>query len=111
LTNSNISGQRFILVGENCSNKDILCWIADGLGKRHPVFPVGRPVLQAVGRIFEITGKLFHFHPLIDRAIAHIISQREYYVNMKIKDAIGFNFKPIEQCILEICSFRKNADL
>ena len=111
LTNSNISGERFILVGENCSNKDILCWMADGFGKRHPAFKVGRPMLHAVASVVEIAGKLFHFHPVIDRSIAQIISQREYYVNRKIKDAIEIKFKPIEQSIHEICSFRKNADI
>ena len=110
LTNSDISGERFILVSENCSNKEIISWMADGFGKGRPVFPVGKPVLRVVGIVLEIAGMIFHFHPLIDREIAQIISQREYYANGKIKNAIGISFNPIEQCIREICSFRKKTN-
>jgi len=111
LTKSNISGERFVLVGENCSNKEIISWMADGFGKHRPVFPVGKLLLQSIGSVMEIAGKIFHFHPLIDSEMAQIITQREYYANSKIKNAIGINFNPIEQCIREICSSRNKVEL
>ena len=64
LTESDISGERFILVGENCSNKDILSWMADGFGKRRPFILVGKTVLLFVGFFAEVLGKFFHFYPV-----------------------------------------------
>jgi dihydroflavonol-4-reductase len=106
LTKSEITAQRFILVGDNCSNKDILGWISDGFEKRHPVIPLGKTMLLIVGCLLEMTGWMFHFYPILDRGIARTISHREYYSNRKICSAIGIRFNPIKQCILDICDFR-----
>jgi len=105
LTNSEISGNRFILVSENCSNKDILSWMADGFGKRRPIISIGRGLLWFVGILSEMYGKIFHIKPLIDRSTARSATKRAYYSNARIKDEIGIEFKPIEKCIREICEF------
>lgn len=106
LTKSEISGARFILVAENCSNKEILCWMADGLGKRRPFIGVGKKLLWLVGLLSEGLGKVFRFRPLIDRATARTATNRKYYSSNKIENSIGFTFTPIEQCIREVCDFR-----
>ena len=105
LTNSEISGERFILSGENCSNKDVLSWMADGFGKRRPFILIGKRILWTVGILSELLGKMFHFKPLIDRGTARSATNREYYSNRKIEEAIGFQFTPIENSIKEICRF------
>jgi dihydroflavonol-4-reductase len=105
LTNSEISGERFVLVGANCSNKDILCWMADGFGKHQPFIPIGRKALGLVGVISEVLGKVFRFRPLIDRGTARSATHREYYSSMKIESAINFQFTPIEKCIFDVCKF------
>ena len=110
LTKSDISCERFILVSENCSNRDILNWMADGFGKRRPLICIGEKVLWVVGYLSEITGKVFHFHPLIDRATVRTISHREYYSGKKIKNALGISFKPIELCIHDVCKFQKQGN-
>ena len=110
LTKSDISAERFILVGENCSNKDILSWIADGFRKRRPIIPLSKTVLLVAGFIMEITGWIFHFHPIIDRGIARTISHREFYSNRKVCAAIGIQFNPMKKCILDICDFRNKKD-
>jgi dihydroflavonol-4-reductase len=110
LTKSDISGKRFILVGENCSNRDIINWMADGFGNRRPVICIGKTILWIVGCLSELTGKVFNFRPLIDRATARTISHREYYSGEKIKNAIEISFKPIELCIHDVCKFQKQGD-
>jgi len=106
LTKSKITGERFILVAENCSNKKILCWMADGLGKRRPFIGIGKKALWFVGLLSESLGKIFRFRPLIDRATARTATNRKYYSSNKIENSIGFTFTPIEQCISEACKFR-----
>jgi len=106
LTNSDISGERFILVGENCSNKEILSLMADGFGKQRPFLCVGKRMLWLVGLISETLGRLFHFIPLINRDTARTATNREYYSNSKIQKALHFQFTRIENSISEICKFK-----
>jgi len=107
LVKSDISGGRFILVSENCSSKDILCWMADGFGKWKPFVALGKNALYIIGYVSEIIGKIFGFKPSIDRGIARTATNREYYSAFKIQQAIGFEFKPIEKCVREVCGFIK----
>jgi len=107
LVKSEISNQRFVLVSENCCNRDILNWIADGFQKHRPIIGMGRITLWSFGFISEVLGKIFHFHPTIDRSTARTATKREYYSNEKIVKTLSFTFKPIEQCIREICAFEQ----
>lgn len=106
LTKSKITGERFVLVGENCSNKNILRLMANGYGKQPPFIPIGKRMLWLVGIISEIFGKTFHFQPLIDRGIARSATQREYYSSQKIVHALNFKFTSIEISINDICKFQ-----
>lgn len=106
LTDSQISAQRFVLVAENCSNRDVLNWMADGFGKHRPFIGIGKNMLWFIGIVSEILGKLLCFKPLIDRGTARTATNREYYSSRKIHEAIGFQFATIEKCIREICEFQ-----
>ena len=109
LTNSEVSAQRFVLVAENCCNKDVLSWMADGFGKRRPFIGVGKNTLWFVGVVSEVFGKFLHFEPLIDRGTARMATNREYYSSRKILETIGFQFTPIEKSIKEICEFQNKT--
>jgi len=105
LTNSSIAAERYILVAENCSNKDILSWMADGYGKKKPGICINKKTLLAIGNISEVFGKIFGYTPTLDRSIARSASNRAYYSNSKITNHLNYPFKPIEKCIQEICKF------
>ncbi len=105
LTRSDTSGERFILVGENCSNREILNFMADGFGKRRPLFNVRKGLLLIVGVFFEIAGKITHSNPLIDSRTALTAINRTCYSSRKIEQALDFKFTPIEKCIKDICNY------
>lgn len=109
LTNQNISAQRYILIAENCSNKDILSWMADGYGKKKPCICINKKTLLAIGSILELLGKVFGFTPTLDRSMARSASNRAYYSNAKIRNELKYQFKSIEKCIQEICDFDKKS--
>lgn len=111
LTNSQISAQRFVLVAENCSNRDVLSWMAVGFGKRRPVIGIGKNLLLFIGLISEMLGKLLRFKPLIDSGMARAATNREYYSSRKIQEAIGFQFTRIEKSISEICEFQMKISI
>jgi nucleoside-diphosphate-sugar epimerase len=105
LTNSAISGERFILVSENCSNKQVMSWMADGFGKQRPFIPIGKKLIFSIGFLSEIFGKIFKFEALIDRGTARSVSKQEFYSSKKVENLIDFEFKPIAKCIQEVCEF------
>jgi nucleoside-diphosphate-sugar epimerase len=105
LMESDVMSERYILVGENLSNKDIICLMADGFHKPRPRINVSRGLLLTVGFIAEITGNLFRFKPLIDRSFARSATNRSYYSAQKIIKAFDFKFTPISQCIGDVCSY------
>ncbi len=110
LMESDIAGERFILVGENNSNKEILAWMAEGFGKRKPFVPVGKYVLLFAGIVMEFFGRIFHFRPVIDKGTARTATGRKYYSNEKIKSFLNFNFTSIQDCIKQITGFINLSD-
>jgi dihydroflavonol-4-reductase len=108
LTQNDLSGERYILVSENCSNRDILNWMADGLGKRRPMICISKTVLLKIAGFFDFIGKIFHFHPVLNRETVFTICNREYYSTKKIKEEIGIDFIPMIQSIHAITRFYMN---
>lgn len=106
LQESEICSERFILVGDNCSNKDILTWMAEGFNKPRPFIGIGKNSLIFLGYLSEKLGKLFNFVPLIDVGTARAALQREYYNSKKIRKALNFQFFSIEKCIKKVCEFQ-----
>jgi len=105
LTESEISGERFVLVGENASNRDILWHMADGFGRKRPFINVPKSVLMFAGSIMEVLGKIFGFQPLIDRGTARSATHREFYSSSKIEKAIDFKFTSMVETISGVCGF------
>ncbi len=105
LTNSPISGERFILVSENNSNKEIIEWMADGFNKRRPWINMTKTPLLIIGFFAEIIGKIFRFTPLMDRNFAASATNRTYYSSEKIRNALDYEFNPISKCISEVCAY------
>lgn len=105
LMESDISGERFILISENNSNKEILTMMAVGFKKPRPFIDVNKNFLTLAGVLVEGAGKLFGFKPVIDRSFAVSATNRSYYSAQKIKNALDYRFKPISQCIQEVCAF------
>jgi len=105
LTKSQMSGERFILVAENCSNKEILTLMAKGFNRPSPLIGLHKNLLLIVGYCSEIAGKIFGFTPSFDRSLARSISHHSYYSNRKITDAIDFQFIPVSQTVKDVCSY------
>jgi nucleoside-diphosphate-sugar epimerase len=108
LTNSDISAEKYVLVGENCSNHEVLSWIADGFGKRRPFIHISRWTLLCIGTLSEWLAKLLHFKPLIDKSTARSATHREYYSNSKIQKVLNHKFTPIKESIKKVCDFQLN---
>lgn len=107
LMESKISSERFILNAENWHYKDLFDEIADCFNVKPPSFETKSWMLElawrasALGTVF--TGKKMG----VDKVTAQSASRIQDYDNSKIKEAIGFQFKPVKESIIEICEALK----
>jgi dihydroflavonol-4-reductase len=104
LLNSNITGERFILNGDNWSFRQLFNTIADGLGKEHPS-KKATPLLAAIAWRMEKVKSFFSNKPsLLTKESARIAQTKTYFDNSKIQKYLpGFTFTPLEQTIRQAC--------
>jgi nucleoside-diphosphate-sugar epimerase len=109
LMESDIKNERFILISENKSLKDILFNIADGLGKKRATIKVTKLLSEIAWRILSVA-KIVGIQPTLTKQTASSIHNQYYFSNTKIKDALGFEFEPINEVISEACEkFKKET--
>lgn len=107
LMKSDISNERFVLVGENKTHKDLLRKIADGYGKFRPFIGIGKP-LVSIAYVLEFIGRIFRFIPVIDSSSARTALSKKYYLSKKFLDVFpDFQFSSIDKTIERICEFGK----
>ncbi len=105
LMENNIFGQRFILVSENTSYKNLFFLIADGFNSARPKIEIGKYLSEISWRGVAFL-KLFGLAKInITKETSRTSQKKYFYSNSKIKTAIGFEFKPLNQTIKEVCDF------
>ncbi|MFY0602329.1 MAG: SDR family oxidoreductase [Flavobacteriaceae bacterium] len=105
LMNSDIKNERFILVSENKSFKELFFLIADSFQKKRPSFKV-KPWLTAVfWRVDKVITFLTQKEPLITKHSAKSAHEKTYYSSDKLIKKTGFSFEKIEDVIKETSSF------
>jgi dihydroflavonol-4-reductase len=104
LLESSISGQRFIVNGDNWSFHQLLNTIADGFGRKRPS-KEATPFLAAIAwRLDQLKSWLLNTNALLTRESAKIAQTKTYFDNSKILQALpGFSFTPLEQSIQQAC--------
>lgn len=103
LMSSKITGERFIVSGENRTYTDLFKEIAMQYNLQPPTIPA-KPWMLNLG---VVLAKALSFFTGTDYGLtadtAHSAFKKNEYSNQKIKDAIGIDFKPIKQTIAEVC--------
>ena len=104
LTNSSISNERFILVSENNSFKEVLSNIAECFSVTKPSIKATPLMTSIFWRLDWFLTKLTDKKPLMTKNSAKSSHNKEYYETDKIKNAIDFKFEPIDSVISEVCN-------
>lgn len=104
LRDKEISGQRYVVVGENSSYKKLFQKIAKALHKPIPSLEI-KPWLSGLGWRFEklrslITGAA----PLLTKETARTAQNDYFYKNDKVKKGLNFEFRPLDTSIKEIAA-------
>jgi nucleoside-diphosphate-sugar epimerase len=108
LMESDITGQRFILNGDNWSFRQLFNAIATAFGKKLP-HREATPFLSAIAWRLEKIKSLFSGkRPLLTRESARVARSRTYFDNSKILQQLpGFQFTPLEKTIRSSCDAYK----
>jgi hypothetical protein len=98
LTNSEISGERYILNSEDDSYQDIFKKITTALGRNSSFKLVSPSTLKFIARMDSVLG-VFTGKRRITTEHVMAAYEENRFSNEKIREAIGMEFKPIEQVI------------
>ncbi|CAM1370325.1 NAD-dependent epimerase [Tenacibaculum soleae] len=103
LLQSDIKNERFVLVSENKSFKDVLFTIADGLHKKKPYIKVGTLITSFIWRIDSVITLITKKEPLLTKNSAKASHNKSYYSSEKIVKKLNFKFELINTSINQIC--------
>ena len=104
LMKSTIKNERYILISENASFKEVLYTIADSFGKKKPSIKVTKFMTGVAWRFEWVLSKLFNKDPLFTKQSATSAHNKYYFSNKKIKKALGFEFEPLQDTIQTVCN-------
>jgi len=98
-----VSGERFILAGENMEFSKFFGMVCGALGVPAPRYRAGKMLAELVWRAEWLRCRITGKNPLITRETARTANKRDLYSSQKIKDAIGFTFRPMQDTIEWTC--------
>lgn len=106
LMKSDISGERFILIAENRSFKDVIFKIADSLNAKKPKTEAKPWLLNIAWRLDWLLSLIFRTKRKLSRYSANSLTSSESISNHKIKNALDFEFQSIDNVIKEVVSLQ-----
>ncbi|MEA3505345.1 MAG: NAD-dependent epimerase/dehydratase family protein [Bacteroidota bacterium] len=104
LMESTISGERFIINGDNVSYKKLFKLIAENFKVNPPKYRAGSILSGIYWRTDWLVSKLTGREQIVSRSTAKTAQQKHYFSNQKIKNYINHNFIPIEKTIKDSCA-------
>jgi len=104
LMKSDIDNERYILVAENLSYREVFTQIANQLGKRPPSVKV-TPFLAGIAwRLDKIKSFITGKAPVLTRHAAQNIQKKNLFSSEKIIQHLDFKFEPIADVITTTCA-------
>jgi dihydroflavonol-4-reductase len=108
LMNSDIKNERFLCIGENSSFINMLSIVAQKLNKKAPSIKVSKFLMKLTWLISGIVSKLIGKKPVITKETANSAFSNTIYDASKVKKALNFQFKSLEDSISNAVKGRIN---
>jgi dihydroflavonol-4-reductase len=102
LMNSKISGERFIVVGENCSYKELFIYLASLLKTKSPFIYASKTVTAIFWRLDWFWATFTNSKRKLTKATAASSHETALYSSEKIQSAIGITFSPKENYLKDV---------
>ncbi len=103
LMESDIKNERFILVSENSSFKNVFFKITDAFTKKRPTIKVTKTLSTIAWRLESIKSFFTRKTPLITKHSASASLSKYTYSSAKIIDSLPFTFESLEATITDVC--------
>lgn len=104
MLDSQITGERFIVNGENWAFKKLQDEIARAFNRPGPRRAAGPGILGLGWRLEKIRSFFSHRTPLLTRESVRVAVSRTHFDNNKLLSALpGFQFTPLERSIAQAC--------
>ncbi|MBC7524395.1 MAG: NAD-dependent epimerase/dehydratase family protein [Flavobacterium sp.] len=100
-----INGERFILVSENRTYKDIIATISKKIGAKNPTLNAKPWILNIAWRIDWIFTAIFRSKRKISKQSALALQSKIKLSNEKIVSHLNYSFEPIDDCLDSITHF------
>ena len=100
--NSDVKNERFILVSENKSFKELFFLIADAFGKRRPSKKIKKWQTEIFWRVAWLISKFTGKEPLLSKYSAKSAHSKSFYSSKKIEKVIDYNFEKLEKTIKRV---------
>ena len=107
LMKSPIHGERFILISENLTFKEVIYSIAENLNSFKPNWEI-KPWMTFIGwRIDWLLSTIFRSKRRLSKYSAISLHSKDFIANDKIKNALNFKFQSIDSVIAEVVRLEK----
>jgi nucleoside-diphosphate-sugar epimerase len=103
LMESDIKNERFILISENKSFKNLFFKIADTFNKNRPSIKVGKTLSNIAWRIEKVKSLISGKPPLITKHSASASLSTYQYDSGKIKKYLNYKFESLDKTIQDAC--------
>lgn len=110
LMKEDVKNERFILVSENLSFKNMFFLIADNFGVKRPSIRATSFMTQVVWRLEYLKSVLTGKNPLLTIHSARSIHRERRYSSEKIKQVLNFEFESIPTTVKKVCSAFRNLN-
>jgi dihydroflavonol-4-reductase len=102
---SDVSGERYLVVGANVEYTQVVRAIARWAGKKAYPFPVPPFLLSTTGALFEAISFLTNRRPLLTYAYGKLSGWKTYYSNEKSRKDFDHDYIPFEKTIEDSCRY------
>jgi dihydroflavonol-4-reductase len=110
LMNSECNSERFIVIAENISYKDIIYTIAKKIRAKKPRIEAKSWMLNSAWRLDWLVSNVFQTKRKISKHSAFSIQNKDQISNEKIKNYLNYTFENIDDYLTKIAEdFKKNA--
>ena len=106
LMKSNIKGERFAIVTDNLTFKDVIFKIAENLNVKNPTREAKPWMTSIAWRLDWVKSTFFRTKRKLSKYSANSLHSMEYISNDKIKNALNFEFQSIDSVIKEVVSLQ-----
>ena len=102
LMKSNIEGERFTVIADNVTFKNIIFSIAENLNASKPKIEAKRWMTSIVWRLDWFISMVFRTKRKLSKYSANSLHSSDFISNEKIKNALNFEFQSIDSVIKEV---------